>query len=123
MTGATAAIALLPQTAFPLPQVVGRYHARHPAITLSLDIANTEEIVARLREYRDDLVLVEGPVSGDDLTVRPYRDDTLVLIIAPTHPLARKGARARWRRRRCVRRGSRRKSPSNWGAPRRSRGR
>jgi len=74
--------------------VLGRYHARHPAITLSLHIANTEEIVGRLRAYRDDLALVEGPVTGDDLTVRPYREDTLVLITAPAHPLARDGATA-----------------------------
>lgn len=77
-----------------LPEVLGRYHARHPAITLSLHIANTEEIVGRLRAYRDDLALVEGPVTGDDLTVRPYREDTLVLITAPAHPLARAGATA-----------------------------
>jgi len=77
-----------------LPAFLGRYHARYPAIALSLHIANTAEIVARLREYRDDLALVEGPVAADDLVVRPYRADTLVLIVASDHPLARDGATA-----------------------------
>lgn len=71
-----------------LPEVFGRYRARHPAIELFLDIANTEQIVARLRAYQLDLGVVEGPVTGDDLLIRPYCEDTLVLILAPDHPLA-----------------------------------
>lgn len=77
-----------------LPELLGRFRAKYPAITLALDIANTEEIVARLRDYRADLTLVEGPVAADDLIVRPYRADTLVLIVAPAHPLARGGTMA-----------------------------
>jgi len=74
-----------------LPAVMGVYHARYPAITLALDIENTELVIARLRSSAIDLALVEGPVAGDDLHAEPYRDDTLTLVTAPGHALAERG--------------------------------
>jgi len=71
-----------------LPAVMGDYHARYPAITLTLIIENTDLVLERLRAGALDLALVEGPVSGDDVIVEPYREDELVLVTAPTHPLA-----------------------------------
>ncbi len=74
-----------------LPAVMGVYHARYPAITLALDIENTELVIARLRSSAIDLALVEGPVAGDDLRAELYRDDILTLITAPGHALAERG--------------------------------
>ena len=75
-----------------LPAVMGDYHARYPAITLTLIIENTDLVLERLRAGTLDLALVEGPVSGDDVIVEPYREDELVLVTAPTHPLALRGS-------------------------------
>jgi len=75
-----------------LPAVMGDYHARYPAITLTLIIENTDLVLERLRVGALDLALVEGPVSGDDVIVEPYREDELVLVTAPAHPLALRGS-------------------------------
>ncbi len=38
---------------------------------------------------RVSLALVEGPLVDDDLEIAAYADDELVLVVAPSHPLAR----------------------------------
>lgn len=70
-----------------LPDPLGHFHRLHPAVELSLNIANTQQIVRQLTEARLDLAFVEGPVAAPELTVTPFRRDELVLIAAPGHPL------------------------------------
>lgn len=74
-----------------LPAVMGAFHARYPAIALSLEIENVERVIQQLRAGTIELALVEGPVCGADLRVEPYRRDDLTLVTAPTHPFARMG--------------------------------
>lgn len=78
-----------------LPAVMGVFHARYPAITLSLLVENTDLVLERLHEGALDLALVEGPVVGDAFVVTPYQEDVLVLVTAPTHPLALRGNASR----------------------------
>jgi len=70
-----------------LPDPLGHFHRRHPAVELSLNIANTQQIVRQLTETRLDLAFVEGPVAVPELAVTSFRKDELVLIAAPGHPL------------------------------------
>jgi DNA-binding transcriptional LysR family regulator len=70
-----------------LPQVMGIFQRKHPGVRLFLDIGNTAQIVGRLRTGTLDTAFVEGPVSGSDLSVRPWRDDSLVVVAAADHPL------------------------------------
>ena len=70
-----------------LPQVMGIFQRKHPGVRLFLDIGNTAQIAGRLRTGTLDTAFVEGPVSGSDLSVRPWRDDTLVVVAAADHPL------------------------------------
>lgn len=74
-----------------LPAVMGAFHARYPALSLSLDIENVELVVRRLRAGTIEVALVEGPVRGPDLRVEPYRRDDLALVVAAGHPFARAG--------------------------------
>ena len=60
----------------------------YPAAELRLDIGNTREIRDRLLDYALDLAYVEGPTSHPDLRATPWRDDRLVVFVAPNHPLA-----------------------------------
>ncbi|HEU5327705.1 MAG: LysR family transcriptional regulator [Thermomicrobiales bacterium] len=73
-----------------LPEVLGVYRAQYPGIELFLDIGNTTVIAERLQRRLLDIALVEGPVDAAELglAVTPYRDDDLVLIVAPGHSLA-----------------------------------
>jgi DNA-binding transcriptional LysR family regulator len=71
-----------------MPRLLGRFHSRHPAIGLALDIGNTRQIVEQTRQGALDLAVVEGFVADDDLDVEPYLPDELILVAAPGDPLA-----------------------------------
>lgn len=71
-----------------LPTLLGIFQRRYPGVHLFLDIGNTAEIVDRLRMRLLDMAFVEGPVAGSDLEIEPWRDDLLVVVAAPDHPLA-----------------------------------
>ncbi|MGB9738523.1 LysR family transcriptional regulator [Chloroflexus sp.] len=74
-----------------LPPLLGAYHRQYPGIELFLDIGNTQQIMEHLLEYRIEVAYVEGPVTPDErLHITPWRDDELVVIAAPDHPLARR---------------------------------
>jgi LysR family transcriptional regulator, low CO2-responsive transcriptional regulator len=72
-----------------LPPLLGAFHRHYPQIRLTLNIGNTEQIVEQLRTIPLDTAFVEGPVDDPDMVVTPWRDDTLVVIAAPDHPLVK----------------------------------
>jgi DNA-binding transcriptional LysR family regulator len=72
-----------------LPRILGAFHARHPAIELTLVAANTRGVLEALLAYRVDLGVVEGPVSHPRVEVSPWVEDELVTFVAPGHPLTR----------------------------------
>lgn len=73
-----------------LPPLLAAFHAAHPAVSLRVASANTRDIARRLLQRRLDVALVEGPVNEPRIAVIPWREDELVAIAAPTHPLARR---------------------------------
>lgn len=71
-----------------LPAYLARFHAAHPQVTLRVASANTRDVARALIERRAEIALVEGPVDDDQLEVVPWREDELVIISHPGHPLA-----------------------------------
>ena len=72
-----------------LPPYLGRFHTRHPRVRIQTTSANTRSVLRMLLESRVDVALVEGPVSGQRVTVVPWKDDELIVIAPPSHPLTR----------------------------------
>lgn len=70
-----------------LPPILDRYHTAHPRIELTVEIANTQEIEAKLIEGQVDLALTEGLLDTDLLSNVVFDQDELVVIAAPSHPL------------------------------------
>jgi DNA-binding transcriptional LysR family regulator len=70
-----------------LPPVLGRFHLRHPNVRIQTTSANTRAVLRMLLEFRVDVALVEGPVSDQGVVVEPWRDDELIVIAHPDHPL------------------------------------
>ena len=70
--------------------LVARFMRAHPAVGLTLDVANTEHIARRVANFELDVGLVEGEVDHPDLQTTPWRDDDLVVFCGARHPLARK---------------------------------
>lgn len=78
-----------------LPRLLARYRERVPAAQLQLQIGNTREVVTAVREFDADLGLIEGPCHAPDIVVLPWLEDELVIVAAPTHPLAKAAKRAK----------------------------
>lgn len=70
-----------------LPKIIGDFITRHSSAKISLQIANTEEIIQRLVEFDIDVGMVEGQCIHQDIDVSPWGQDKLVIIAAPQHPL------------------------------------
>src|SRR5262249_33631936 len=58
-------------------------------IDLQLLSGNARTIVGAVLDHQVELGLVEGPVRDGRLEVRPWREDTLHVVVAPGHGLAR----------------------------------
>lgn len=75
-----------------LPPVLAQFRALHPGLRFSLVRDNSRGIEERLLDFALDVALVEGPPHTPHIEKRLWRDEALVAVCAPTHPLA---ARAR----------------------------
>ncbi len=78
-----------------LPRVFARFREVNAKARLSLQIGNTRDVVTAVREFGTDLGFIEGPCHSPDITVVPWLHDELVIVAAPTHPLALASKRRR----------------------------
>jgi len=78
-----------------LPDRIVAWRALHPEHPVRLDIGNSTDVAEAVAAFDADLGFVEAPVEHASLRVRRWRDDELVIVAAPAHPLARGGATLR----------------------------
>lgn len=71
-----------------LPALLGEFKRTYPEVGLRLKVGNTDAIVSMVENNIIDLGVVEAPVSNKNLAVELCREDQLVLIVPPDHPLA-----------------------------------
>ena len=71
--------------------LIADYRKQHPSTKISISVENTEHIVSKLRHFALDIALIEGVVHHEDLDIRHWKDDELVVFCSPEHPLACKG--------------------------------
>lgn len=72
-----------------LPDLIVQWRRRHPGSHVRLDISNTGAVIEAVAAFDVDLGFVEGQHTHRDVVVRRWRQDELVVIAAPDHPLAR----------------------------------
>jgi len=75
-----------------LDGVVSRLRRDRPGLSLEIVIRNTRAIADAVEAFEVAVGFVEGRVARSQLSLRPWRGDDLVLVVAPGHPLA--GVRA-----------------------------
>jgi len=71
-----------------LPRLLSEFCASHPRVHPTLISGNTEQIVAAVEEEKIALGFIEGPPRSRDLTVTPFLEDELVLLVAAAHEWA-----------------------------------
>ena len=84
MLGASTTIA-----EYMLPVLLGEFKARYPEVIIRLQMGNTDGIVTMVENNTIDLGVVEAPVHNKNLAVDMCCTDKMVLIVPPSHPLAK----------------------------------
>jgi DNA-binding transcriptional LysR family regulator len=69
-----------------LPPSVIAFRRSHPEVTVDLVIRNTEQIGRLVLDREVQIGVVEGRVAHSELSVRPWRQDELLIVAAPGHP-------------------------------------
>jgi DNA-binding transcriptional LysR family regulator len=75
------------------PQLMQAFAARHPEVTLSVDVGNRERVFERLRTHQSDIA-IGGRPPDDGLVAQRFLDNPIVVVTAPDDLLA-KGRRVR----------------------------
>ena len=69
-----------------LPTLVADWQRAHPGAQVEVRIANTGEVAQAAARMEIDIGLVEGPCHEPDVLARPWREEALAIVCAPTHP-------------------------------------
>ncbi len=70
------------------PQLLAQFCKRHPNISVNLQVANRDAVLKQLADNITDLAIMGKPPEGLDVTSESFMDNPLVVISAPSHPLA-----------------------------------
>ena len=72
-----------------LPQLIGKFKARFPAVVPTLFVGNSEAVQDRVAERTLDLGFIEGDSHRSTLLNEVCCEDELQVVCAPSHPLAK----------------------------------
>ncbi len=75
-----------------LPEIIGRFHAKYPLISVTLSVSDTTEIRSRILEGRLELGVIGSKTPHKDLIHYELWEDELVLAVPKQHRWARKRA-------------------------------
>jgi DNA-binding transcriptional LysR family regulator len=75
-----------------MPRLLSGFQASFPFIKIALDVGNSEEIEKNLITYRNDLALIGVTKVSSKFESIPFLQEELVLIVSPTHSLAKRQA-------------------------------
>jgi LysR family transcriptional regulator, low CO2-responsive transcriptional regulator len=71
-----------------IPRLLGPFCQTYPGIKVSLQVANHEDLLTRLRENLDDLYILSWPPEDQAVVIKPFLDNPLVVVAPADHPLA-----------------------------------
>lgn len=74
-----------------LVALIAEFTARHPGVRLSLQVANRDAVLQALADSSTDLAIIGRPPDQGDLVAQRFKDNPLVVIAAPGHPLVGAG--------------------------------
>ncbi len=70
------------------PQLLASFSQFHPEVVISLDVTNREVLLQQLANNETDMAIMGLPPEGRDLAAESFMENPLVVIAAPSHPLA-----------------------------------
>ncbi len=76
--------------AYYLPEFINRFNLKAPKVQLTLEILSNHRVVENTIDLKNDVGFVSFPVKDKRLNTIEIVKDEIVVILNPTHPLARK---------------------------------
>ena len=73
-----------------LPYLIGAFKKAHPKVLINMLVYNTKIAETMVLDGTADLGFVEGTISSENIQARPWFRDELVVLAAPSDPLANK---------------------------------
>jgi len=73
-----------------MPKLLSGFQTSFSSIKIALDVGNSEEIEKNLLNYKNDLALIGVTKVSSKFESIPFLREELVLIVSPTHPLAKR---------------------------------
>lgn len=89
--GGRLTVGLVGTAKYFVPHILSTFRAEHPKIEISLFLSNREGLLKALQEHKVDLAIVGGPPRELSVLAEPFALHPLVLVAAPSHPLAQRG--------------------------------
>ncbi|MNF26125.1 HTH-type transcriptional regulator GltC [compost metagenome] len=71
-----------------LPRDLARFLAEHPQVRIGMEEKLSEQIIEAVESGKADIGVFADNVPAPTLEKRPYRQDRLILLVPPGHPLA-----------------------------------
>ncbi len=72
-----------------VPGLLAAFNKRYHDVKVALDVTNREGLLKQLELNETDLVIMGRPPHDRDLEFEPFRENPLVIVAPPSHPLAR----------------------------------
>ncbi|QQL43972.1 LysR family transcriptional regulator [Sulfuriroseicoccus oceanibius] len=72
-----------------LPEILARFCSDHPNVEIKTVVGNTSDVAQAIAACNADIGFVEGTSLTPHTELKPWRDDDLVIIAHPEHPLAK----------------------------------
>lgn len=73
-----------------LPRLLGPFGQEYPHISISMKVMNTAQIMEEILNHQLNFGLIEAPVNHPDMHMEAVLSDELKLIVANSHPFARR---------------------------------
>jgi DNA-binding transcriptional LysR family regulator len=71
-----------------LPGILARFLEITADLQVTIEVGNRARVMARLRDEQADLAVGGRPPAGDDIEGKDFRDNPLIAVGRPDHPLA-----------------------------------
>ena len=81
-------LAVITTAKYFIPRLLGPFCNLYPGVNVTLQVTNHEGLIERMGENLDDLYIMSRPPEGEDVEVKPFLDNPLVVIAPSNHPLA-----------------------------------
>lgn len=72
------------------PHLFAAFRQTHPGVQLNLTVLNRLQVIKRLADNRDDLVIMSMVPQDMALDFLPFLNNPIVAVAAPDHPLAQR---------------------------------